>query len=442
MHIFGLGLPELIIMVLPVIIIACIVIAVTSKNRKKHEQQNSEASQQHANQTPPQSGSAGNGNVSPQAVQQPDQEHGPETGASPDTDGQAEDGAGTPAAPASIAERLSVGEPRESGVTASAAPAAESMPESVPQEKPNSGKPLLDSWKTSVGFSVLGEVAFFICASLLAVVAAILVQTAFPGMANRNVTYISGPIVGIIFGIAEIIYAAVCYYSYFTDKPRVKSSKAVSFLNLFFGGIIFGACWNHNLTKGGRGISRNVFIALSILGVLVLSWNLFSFVPILTRGTAPSASTTTQSKTNAKTYSFEEDGFSARFTSNPETVSNDANAQIPMTAYMNMLSDNEYEYVEVDHVSITYSEAGYSDEQSFMRAGLVSYMEDLGIKPSDDKIVFKTVQGAPCAYWRAQADDYAVVCETVHDENAIYFVCSVNASISEAHDFVSSFALL
>ena len=56
------------------------------------------------------------------------------------------------------------------------------------------------------------------------------------------------------------MYAAKIYPSYFTDKPMIDSPEAVSFLNTFVGGIIFGLIWNHNLTRKEKGIAHIVFI--------------------------------------------------------------------------------------------------------------------------------------------------------------------------------------
>jgi hypothetical protein len=119
---------------------------------------------------------------------------------------------------------------------------------------PTIGAPLLGTWKTNVLFTVLG------------VLAAMIVNGFAGGSvdANGEVTSAS-PMVGIfslIYVVFCIVYAAKIYPSYFTDKPMISSNEAISFLNTFVGGIIFGLFWNHNLTRREKGIAHIVFIVI------------------------------------------------------------------------------------------------------------------------------------------------------------------------------------
>jgi hypothetical protein len=104
---------------------------------------------------------------------------------------------------------------------------------------------LLDTWKTSVGFTILG----IICKHMLARI----------------------PYVGILFLITGfvigIIYDLVIYPSYFTSSPITKSNKGISFLNGLFGGIIFGSIFNGNLTNKRKGYSNIVQASLSIFAL-------------------------------------------------------------------------------------------------------------------------------------------------------------------------------
>jgi hypothetical protein len=64
--------------------------------------------------------------------------------------------------------------------------------------------------------------------------------------------------------IVQIVYAAAFYPSFFSNTPKIKSPKLISFLNGIFGWVIFGACWQSNLKKNKKGISHIVFIVMSI----------------------------------------------------------------------------------------------------------------------------------------------------------------------------------
>ena len=117
------------------------------------------------------------------------------------------------------------------------------------------GAPLLANWKTNVLFTILGVLA----------AAAINGFTGASVDAHGNVTSNPSPMVGFLalaYIVFCIVYAAKIYPSYFTDKPMLASSEAISFLNCFVGGLIFGLIWNHNLTRGEKGIATIVFIVL------------------------------------------------------------------------------------------------------------------------------------------------------------------------------------
>lgn len=98
-----------------------------------------------------------------------------------------------------------------------------------------------------------------------------------PAIPNRRK---AGRVVGCIAAIATLVYVPAFYHSYFGEKPRLKSSKAMSFWNFFFGGIIFGALWNTRLSqcrdgkKKGRGVAGTVAIVLAVLSLAMAAMSL------------------------------------------------------------------------------------------------------------------------------------------------------------------------
>lgn len=115
----------------------------------------------------------------------------------------------------------------------------------------NAAAPLLNNWQTNVLFSILG----------------ILATAAINGFAGASVDANgnSNPMVGflaLIYVVFCIVYAVKIYPSFFSDKPMIDSSEAISFLNCFVGGLIFGLIWNHNLTRREKGVAHIVFVVL------------------------------------------------------------------------------------------------------------------------------------------------------------------------------------
>jgi len=146
------------------------------------------------------------------------------------------------------------------------------------QYAPAGTAPFLGTWKTNVLFTVLG------------IVAAIVFNGFVGGSVDQNGNVNGGAITGVLsiaYIVFAIVYAAKIYPSYFTDKPMLASSEAVSFLNTFVGGIIFGLLWNHNLTLKNKGISNVVFIVLTVASFVLV------FVLVMVVGLASVASIAT-----------------------------------------------------------------------------------------------------------------------------------------------------
>ncbi|MEY8562122.1 hypothetical protein AALA21_03575 [Eggerthellaceae bacterium 3-80] len=152
-----------------------------------------------------------------------------------------------------------------------------------------SSYPALENWKTSVLFSILGLVASLILIGILTVVIRLLIELYLGDTATllRNTPYAlscASTFTAFIYNVVVIVYAAAFYSSYFKQNPRLVSSKAISFLNLFFGGVIFGCLWNHNLTRSKiaktplKGASATVLIVYNALMIPLFLINMISGV--------------------------------------------------------------------------------------------------------------------------------------------------------------------
>lgn len=156
--------------------------------------------------------------------------------------------------------------------------------ETLPQDNPASAQgfatlaqsPLLGTWKTSVGFSVLGALVGLPLTMLLMILLSSFVSfgvasgigaaaSLAPELTSAVASALVTPIAAILFYVLSMVYATVFYPSYFGSKPKVKSSRVISFLNLVFGFVIFGALWNSALTKKSKGSSHVVLVVLTAL---------------------------------------------------------------------------------------------------------------------------------------------------------------------------------
>ena len=116
--------------------------------------------------------------------------------------------------------------------------------------------PLLGIWKADVVASLMGALVF----------------ACFAVFARTIDPMISVFAVGAYL-IAELAYIARVYPSYFTDKPASTSCVSISFLNMFFGGIVFGCLWNRSLSRKEKGVShivRAILAAALFVGIMCL----------------------------------------------------------------------------------------------------------------------------------------------------------------------------
>lgn len=112
----------------------------------------------------------------------------------------------------------------------------------------------LASWQTNIPLTVMGIVAI----------------GAFGGWfgAQENPGTLA-VLLGLAYSIYAIVHAAWIYPSCFKEKPVIASNEAMSFLNAVAGGIIFGLLWNHNLTRGQKGVAHIVYLVLLAVGVVL-----------------------------------------------------------------------------------------------------------------------------------------------------------------------------
>lgn len=117
--------------------------------------------------------------------------------------------------------------------------------------------PILLNWKTNVGASIAGAVAFCLASFMFAGLDLI------PGGG-----FIVIPL-ALVWTAVELWYACLFYPALFReDCPYTVSPAIISFMNLFIGCIIFGCIWNSNLTNKVKGISYIVFAVIDCIGTL------------------------------------------------------------------------------------------------------------------------------------------------------------------------------
>ncbi len=114
---------------------------------------------------------------------------------------------------------------------------------------------VLETWKVHSGMGILG----IICWAMLDRVGCAMIdskneQTAFYGLA-----------IALVYYIFKFIYLLGTFPSFFTTQPKLTGNAKISFLNYFFGGPIFGWCFQKNLDKKKKGVSHIVCLVVVIL---------------------------------------------------------------------------------------------------------------------------------------------------------------------------------
>lgn len=138
-------------------------------------------------------------------------------------------------------------------------PAQQPMPTYyAPNAAPAQTGAAFPGWSTNIGFSILGCLA------------AGLANGIFAAISDMGAIFYS-----LVYCAAALYYSVKVYPSCFTKSPMLADSKLISFLNLFIGGVIFGCLWNHNLTRGQKGISNVVYAVMCGLSLVVIAGSLF-----------------------------------------------------------------------------------------------------------------------------------------------------------------------
>jgi len=143
--------------------------------------------------------------------------------------------------------------------------------------------PVLQTWKTSSGFSILGALAANALIALMGI--SILYN-------DNPVVKIAGLFLSIfmfIYLIFMVVYPVFIYPSFFKEKPFIRSPKLISFLNFFFGSlfvvvipasILFPLLWNKNLTVGKKGVSSMVFSIIITASLIInIAW-IATMIPV------------------------------------------------------------------------------------------------------------------------------------------------------------------
>lgn len=139
--------------------------------------------------------------------------------------------------------------------------------------------PAVAEWKTSVGFSILGIAANLLLWIVLLFLFGFFIEGYVGGrLPGTMLGSLAGAPAAIVTDALCIIYVVAFYLSYFKKRPRITSCKAISFLNFFFGGVLFGALWNanltrsHNIGKVDKGVSYIYAIILCVLAIVTICW--------------------------------------------------------------------------------------------------------------------------------------------------------------------------
>lgn len=174
--------------------------------------------------------------------------------------------------------------------------------------KETDGMPAIAAWKTSPGFAILGYLAsFFVVWMFLVTVFSLVITLLFWDARGSFYAGEYGSLAGVpalmVTSVLRILYAVLFYRSYFTERPCFRSSRVISFCNLLFGGVIFGCCWNANMTKSrlhGRPEMGSAHWGAVILASIAIAYASFLmaydvFPTLLTKASYPQYSAASSS---------------------------------------------------------------------------------------------------------------------------------------------------
>lgn len=323
------------------------------------------------------------------------------------------------------------------------------------------GCPALDSWKTSVLFSILGLVLSVVWMGVVGYIIGIVISLSLPSLPNQYVFALGAPINGLIYQLVSLVYVVAYYPSYFKEKPLIKSRRAISCLNFLFGGVIFGSLWNHNLTRKEKGISYVVCTILTILAFCSISFQLLWQVPQYEALNAQYATMSDDLSTKARIPSppvkvptedadgvvVSENGFTATFPTEPEIKSDPTTAvgqyEISQTAYFS-IDDGDIFVVNAFYLPDDARrewEDGKGGVDGNLGAVLTSCAQQVGVPSDAVNIQYDEFQNYPSAHISLEHDDYFVQGIAVWTGEACYACFADTTSEQASQQFVSSFSL-
>lgn len=321
---------------------------------------------------------------------------------------------------------------------------------------------VLDDWKTSVGFSILGLILAILWAGLGGIIVLIGVNFALPHLPANSAIGFASAINGLLYQIVCLVYALVFYPSYFKNKPLIKSGRMISCLNFLFGNVIFGPIWNRNLTNKKKGISYSVFAVFAILNICSIGILIATLTPQYvalnelradTDRIAVSASSAATTESSSKSiepqtpsYSNEDAGFAIDFPSKPEVTLDDQSEINAALFYLELNTNSEgltpREFVQVDYVAVPLYE-NKDEENEFLASLLPSRWKSIAnSSPNPEYFWYYKIQGMPAISYMARGVRGFFGLAIVHSEEKIYYIGAVTETEEELSQFIDSFTLI
>ncbi|MDR2538856.1 MAG: hypothetical protein LBC43_04385 [Bifidobacteriaceae bacterium] len=155
---------------------------------------------------------------------------------------------------------------------------AQPQPAQFVYYRKQTGFPVVDAWVVDSGRTALGIIIAFIVSAVFSYHQSALTTSLWNDWGRLGVLpfYFIFGVTVLVLGAFQIWYALVVYPSLFSDNPKLRDNGRISLLNGLLGGLIFGLLFNHNLTRGQKGISYIIYACISALSELTVLFALFS----------------------------------------------------------------------------------------------------------------------------------------------------------------------
>ena len=281
--------------------------------------------------------------------------------------------------------------------------------------------PAIRNWKTSILFSLLGFLtsSFVVWMALVSLIGLLILN--YLGDAARAFdTSVYGSIAGmsasVVTNVLTIIYSLVFYKSYYTEKPRLKSNKAISFCNFLFGNVIFGCLWNGNLTRSHilkrkeMGSSYKVAVVLSAIWICYACFTIFTNdIPLLQQAKSYSdesaqsqIQTSSPAPANSSSTKLVDSAiFSIDFPTEPTYESSDEPGF--NTETYTAKTDDCYVLVAVDHVTLDLENENPYDYAATLTYSFLNNTVNTSVDEND--IEKGTLDGYPAGYISLDSED-------------------------------------